>query len=165
MGRQPRTHRYNERRFTMSGHDRYGRMHAGSDARGVRSTPDTGIGVIVEELHTIAACSADREWENQVRHIPRLTASGRDSSRHSNLECITSAEGTGNCGCLRGHRDARRWLVPELHALWRAAAATTSGRSGGSRGSRRRSSRWARCNRVRISPTPSAQARVHRAQP
>ena len=30
----------------------------------------TGIGVIVEELHTIAACSLDREWENQARYIP-----------------------------------------------------------------------------------------------
>ena len=29
-----------------------------------------GIGVIVEELHTIAECSLDREWDNQVRYIP-----------------------------------------------------------------------------------------------
>ena len=55
---------------TMPDHA-YGRMHAGLPMPGVFvAHQNTGIGVIVEELHTIAACSADREWENQVRHIP-----------------------------------------------------------------------------------------------
>lgn len=49
----------------------YDRMHAGLPMPGVFvAHQSTGIGVIVEELHTIAACSLDREWDNQVRYIP-----------------------------------------------------------------------------------------------
>ena len=51
--------------------DAYGRMHAGLPMPGSFVVhQSTGIGALVEELHTIAVCSLDREWENQVRYIP-----------------------------------------------------------------------------------------------
>jgi len=55
---------------TMPDHA-YARMQADLPMPGLFvAHQGTGIGVIVEELHTIAACSLDREWENQARYIP-----------------------------------------------------------------------------------------------
>ena len=55
---------------TMPDHA-YGRMQEGLLMPGMFVAPqNVGIGVIVEELHTIAECSLDREWDNQVRRIP-----------------------------------------------------------------------------------------------
>ena len=55
---------------TMPDHA-YARMQAALPMPGVFvAQQSTGIGVIVEELHTIAACSLNREWDSQVRYIP-----------------------------------------------------------------------------------------------
>ncbi len=55
---------------TMPDHA-YGRMQSGLPMPGLFvAHQSTGIGVLVEELHTIVVCSLDREWENQVRYIP-----------------------------------------------------------------------------------------------